>query len=226
MTLKNNEFVKIEYTGRLKDTKEVFDTTAEETAKKEKIFNSKVEYGPIVVCIGQNQVIPGIDDALLNSDVKQTLNLDILPEKAFGKKNAKLLKLVPSKIFKSQKIQPFIGLQVQIDNIPGTIRSISGGRILVDFNHPLSGRELLYEIKIGEKITDMSEKVKSYFEITLGVKNSNVKIIGDKVEIEMELPKEVKIMITDKIKSIIPEIRTIEFVSKPKQINKHEQKTQ
>lgn len=213
MTLKKNDFVSVEYTGRLKDTGEIFDTTYEEVAKSEGVHNTKVKYGPITICIGQNQIIPGIDETLIGKKEGESYNIDLSAEKAFGKKDAKLLKLVPSNIFKKQGIRPFVGLEVQLDNMPGIVRTVSGGRILVDFNHPLSGRDVSYEIKVVKTITDPVEKISSYLSLILGIKDPKVKIDNDKAEIEMELPLEISKELGNRIKDVVPEVRIVEFIA-------------
>ena len=99
--LKQNDFVSIEYTGRIKDTGQVFDTTSEEIAKKEKIHNPKMAYAPVTICIGQNQVLAGIDAALIGKEENKSFTLILEAEKAFGRKNPRLLKLISSRDRKS-----------------------------------------------------------------------------------------------------------------------------
>ncbi len=212
--IEKNDFVTIEYTGILKESGQIFDTTSEQIAKKENIHNMKMAYGPITICVGQNQILKAIDENLLGKEEKAEFLLDLNPENAFGKKNAKLIKLVPSNIFKKQNIQPFVGLEVQLDSMPGIIRSVSGGRILVDFNHPLAGRDVKYDIKVNKKVDDIKEKIKAYLQITFGVKETKITVSGDKAEIEMQLPLQISKTLAEKIREVIPELRTIEFLSK------------
>lgn len=215
MSIGKNDFVTIEYTGSLKESGQIFDTTNEDLAKKEKIHNEKMAYGPITICVGQNQILKAIDENLLEKKENTEFSLDLTAENAFGKKNAKLIKLIPSSIFKKQNIQPFVGLEVQIDNLPGLIRSVSGGRILVDFNHPLAGKDVKYEIKVLNKVTDAKEKIKAYLQITFGIKEQKITITGDKAEIEMQLPPQISKTLADKIREVAPEIKTVEFLAKP-----------
>lgn len=222
-TLEKNDFVQIEYTGKIKDTNQIFDTTSQETAMKAGIYNAKMTYGSVVICVGQNQVIPGIDYNLIGKEENTGFAIDISPELAFGKKNAKLVKLVPSNVFKKQKIQPFVGLEVQIDNAQGIIRSISGGRILVDFNNPLAGRDLNYEIKIHKKVTDPAVKVRSFISLIFRIKEPKVTVVDNKAEVEMALPAEITKTVAGKIIELVPELKAVEFVAK-KNISKKEEK--
>ena len=63
-----------------------------------------------------------------------------------GKKDVKKVQLVPLATFKEHKLNPHPGLQVDFDGKIGTVMRVSGGRVMVNFNHPLSGKEIIYEI--------------------------------------------------------------------------------
>ena len=88
-TVKKDDFVELEYTGVLKDLNAVFDTTSEETAKKEGIHDPKMTYGPVSICIGQGQILQGLDSSLEGLEVGKEHELTLPPEKAFGKKDGK-----------------------------------------------------------------------------------------------------------------------------------------
>jgi len=163
--IKLNDYVEIDYTGRLKDGDIIFDTTAESVAKENNLTTANAKFGPVIVCIGKAQLLPGLDKRLEGKDVgKHSFELE--PEDAFGKKSAQLLKLVPMKIFKQQGITPFVGLEINVDNSMGVVRSVSGGRVIVDFNHPLSGRELIYDIDVKRIVTDDKEKIEALLELS------------------------------------------------------------
>ena len=65
MAIKKNDFVEIEYTGRLKEENIIFDTTSEKTAKESNMLNENTDYGPVTVCIGHEQVLRGIYDSFI-----------------------------------------------------------------------------------------------------------------------------------------------------------------
>lgn len=215
MTIKNNDFAEIEYTGRLKEDNTIFDTTDEKIAKEGNLFNENADYGPVVVCVGQQHVLKGIDNALVGKELGK-FKIELKPEQAFGKKDAKLIQLIPTSKFKHQKIQPMPGLQVNIDGVFGIIKTVSGGRTLVDFNHPLAGRELSYDVKINKMVNDDKEKVKAYLKLTFGIKDCEVKIEegNAKIEIKTELNEKVKEEINKKITELIQTIKKTEFVIK------------
>jgi FKBP-type peptidyl-prolyl cis-trans isomerase 2 len=167
--ISKKDFVEIEYTGRLKEENIVFDTTDEKVAKENNLQGG--EYGPVVICVGENQVLKGIDKNLEGKEIGKEYSLKIPPEDAFGTKDAKLIQLIPTNKFKQQNIQPMPGMQLNIDGIMGTVKTVSGGRTLVDFNHPLSGREMSYTVKVNKKITDDNEKLAGYLRLSLGTKD-------------------------------------------------------
>jgi len=159
--MEKNDFVRIEYIGRIKETGELFDTTSEEVAKKEGAFNPNVKYGPAPVIVGRNKIIKGVDDALLNMKVGDKKTIEIEPERGFGKRKPELIKLVPVSEFKKQNINPVPGMPITMNNIRGRILSVNSGRVKMDFNHPLAGKNLIYEIEVKEKIDDKKGKVKA-----------------------------------------------------------------
>lgn len=211
MAIKKGDFIEIEYTGRVKEGNIIFDTTNEETAKQNNIYNENYRYGHITICIGESQVLKGIDKQLEGKELG-TYTLDIQADDAFGKKNAKLLRMVPSNVFRKQNLTPFPGLQINMDGVIGTIKTVTGGRVIVDFNHPLSSRDLVYEIKINKIITDDKEKIKSYIQLQLNQKDVNVELENDKAKVTLfqNLPKEFTAQLSIKLKELTG--RDIEFV--------------
>jgi len=215
------DFVEIEYTGKIKDDNLVFDTTDEKVAKDNKL-DSQGSYEPIIVCVGEQQFLKGLDKNLEGKEVGKEYEIEIKPEDAFGNKNAKLIHLIPTNKFKKQNIQPMPGMQMNIDGMVGTIKTVSGGRTLVDFNHPLAGKDLLYKIKINKKITDNKEKLNGYLKLSLGTKDFETEIKENNVKIILknDIPKEVQEKFSKKISELIPNFKKIEFAVKENQKNK------
>jgi len=205
------DFVEIEYTGKIKDDNIIFDTTDEKVAKENNLESK--DLGPVVVCAGEEQLLKGIDKALEGKEIGKEYDLVIKPEDAFGSKNAKLIQLIPTSKFKQQNMQPMPGLQVNIDGMVGLIKTVSGGRTLVDFNHPLSGKDLLYKIKINKKIVDDKEKLIGYVKLSLGTKDFSVEIKENnaKITLKTEIHKESQEKLSKKITELIPGIKKVEF---------------
>ena len=94
------------------------------------------------------------DQIVGKKQAKHTFSINA--EDAFGKKDAKMIQLIPMSKFRQQKIQPIPGLQLNIDGSFGVV-TVSGGRCLVDFNHPLAGKDLVYDVKINKIVEDDKE---------------------------------------------------------------------
>mgnify|MGYP001383986089 CR=1 FL=1 len=200
MTIQKGNFIEISYTGYLKEDNSIFDTTDPEIGKKEDIPNVK----PIIIVVGEGQVIKGFDDALIGKEFGKEYQIELNADEAFGKKETNLLKIIPLNLFIKQKINPFPGLQVNIDGMIGTIKTAGGGRTIVDFNHPLAGKDIKYQFKAIKLIEGMKEKAEAYFNI-IGLKDFNVKIEGKNILIESkkEIPKELKGHFETKFKELL-----------------------
>ncbi len=205
MQIKKNDFIEVEYTGRLKEEGAVFDTTDESIAKEHHLYRKGAHYGPIIICAGEKHVLKGIDDFIVGKEPGK-YKIEIKPEDAFGKKNAKLIQMIPARKFAEHEIRPVPGLNVNIDGMVGLIKTVSGGRVLVDFNHPLAGKELAYDFNVLRIVTDKKEQVQSILEVTvsLGKADSEVEINGNEcaVKIKKKFPKEILPHIEAKIKAL------------------------
>jgi len=207
------DFVEVEYTGTVKGENFVFDTTDMAVAKANDLFSPKMEYGPVIVCLGEGQLLEGLEEELIGKETGKDLTIDLSPEKAFGKKDAKLIRMIPYGVFKKQNIEPQPGMQVKVDDVMGTIKTAAGGRCLVDFNHPLSGRDIVYKVKINRIVTDDAQKIKSFLRLSLNLKaDVEVKEGTAGIKVKKEVPKELADVIEEQIKKIIPSVKSINFV--------------
>lgn len=187
--LKANDFVELDYSGRLKENKALFDTTNEEEANKAGL-SPRAHYKPVIICLGRGQLLQGLEQQLIGKDIgAHTVTLS--QEQAFGKKDAKLLKLVPIKVFLRQDIQPVPGLQVSIDGVFGIIRTVTGGRTVVDFNHPLSGHDIEYTVTVKRIVTDKKEQVAAIIDIEAHLHEAEITVNENKATITLkQLPQE------------------------------------
>src|SRR3989338_2057670 len=131
MIIKKGDFIEIDYVGRIKDSNLIFDLTNKDEAKKNNLLDEKREYSPVIICVGEKNLIRGVDDHLIGKEISKEYDFLIKPENGFGKRDPKLMKLINANIFKKSNIMPMPGLQVNIDGMLGTIRSFSGGRVIV-----------------------------------------------------------------------------------------------
>ncbi len=206
------DFIEIVYTGRIKETGKVFDTNDSEVAKKEGI---KSEAKPIVVCVGEGDVVKGLDESFEGKKEGDSYPVEVNAENGFGKKDAKLYKLVPASVFRGE-MHPVPGLQVTFQNgSSGIIKTVSGGRILVDFNHPLAGHDLQYEVNIIKAVTDDAEKLKGFLQYYLGAEGE-VEVKEEKVAIKNmhDVPEQIQKAVVEKALKRMPSLKSIEFEKK------------
>ncbi|MBI2107208.1 FKBP-type peptidyl-prolyl cis-trans isomerase [Candidatus Woesearchaeota archaeon] len=205
--IKKGMFIEINFTAKLADSDKVFDTTNKEVAEQNH-FHEKHDYKPITICVGHKDIIEGLDEQLIGKELKK-YTFNISAEKGFGKKHHELIKLVPSSLFAQQNIRPVPGLQINLNDMIGTIRSVSGGRTVIDFNHPLAGKDLTYEVEILREVKDLKEKVSSV--ISQITKKFELIINNNEVEIKSNIKKDFQEKIAEEIKSRISEIKEVKF---------------
>ena len=197
-----HDFIEIDYTGKLSDGT-VFDTTNEKVAKEYHLHSKDRRYKPVVICVGERQVIPGLDLQLVDKELAKEYTITLPPEKAFGKRDIKQVKIMPMDMFRQHKVQPHPGLQVDVDGEMGIVNRVSGGRVMVNFNHPLSGKEVVYSYKVLRKVTDQKEKVTAFLSAMLRLPAEAMKIeVKDNaatVTIPGELPTQISTILTQKL---------------------------
>ncbi len=209
MAIKKGDFVELDYTGKLADDNKVFDTTIASVATSAGL-NPKAQYKPVIICVGEGQLLKGLDEYLEGKEMG-THSVAIPAEKAFGKKDAKMLKLIPSKKFKEAKIDPFVGLEVNIDNQYGIVRSVSGGRVTVDFNHPLASKDLVYEVEVKRQVTKADEQVAALLDM-IGMHHHGTSMEGEKhvvVKVHEALPQQV----AESLNKMITKLTDVETVT-------------
>jgi len=208
--IKKGDFIEIEYTG-MTDDKSVFDTTDENLAREKNIHHSKTEYGPAIVCIGEKHLVAGLDEQLAGKEPgKHTINLS--PEQAFGSKDPKMIQLIATSKFKKQGINPTVGLQLVIDNVIGTIKTVTGGRTIVDFNHPLAGKNITYNVNVKRVVQDKKEKALALLKLEFRIGDNNAEFKDKKLVIKSDkpVPEAVKTHITHRVKDLTG-VEEVEF---------------
>lgn len=218
--MQKGDFVEIEYVGKVKETGELFDLTDEKLAKEAGVYNDRMTYGPVVIVVGANHVLAGLDKWLEKADVGKEIHIMLAPEEAFGIRVPEMIKLLPLAEFRKQQTVPQVGQILTFGNgIKGRILSIAGGRVKVDFNHPLASKTLEYKLTINRKIEDKDEQVKSILTYYIGKKLKwDSRLEGKKVTVifpaAAKLPAEVKQRISDEIKKHVKEIETVDVTEK------------
>lgn len=210
--VKKHDFVEIDYTGRLREDGAVFDTTEEKVAKENDAYDKNADYHPAIVCIGESNVLKELEDQLVGKETGKDYKIDIESGKAFGRKDAKLIQMIPLNKFRHQKIQPVPGLQLNIDGVFGVVKTVSGGRVLVDFNHPLSGKDLVYDVRIRRVVEDNKEKVKALLGLVFHIKDAEIE--GDDpitIRVKSKIPQDAQNEFRKIVERTVASIKNINF---------------
>ncbi len=149
MKIEAGDFVKFHYVGRFENG-EVFDTSYEDIAKENEIYVEEREYGPLGVHVGVGEIIPGLDEALIGMKVGDKKRATIPPEKAYGMPNPELVIEVPVSEFTQAGLEPVEGLYVMTDSGIAKIVNVGKETVKLDFNHPLAGKTLVFDIEVVE----------------------------------------------------------------------------
>jgi FKBP-type peptidyl-prolyl cis-trans isomerase 2 len=213
MAIKKGDFIEVEYTGEIKEDGFVFDTTDQTKAKEAGIDRPGMVYGPVTICVGEGHLVKGLDEFIEGKEPGLEQDVELGPEDAFGKKSAKLVQLIPMPKFKKEGINPMPGMQVNIDGNLGIVKNVSGGRVLVDLNHPLSGKDVKYHIKINRLVTDDAEKVAALLKLQFN--DSSIKVEMKEgtaiVSMKKEMPEQYAPMILEGVQKVIPNVKKLEF---------------
>jgi FKBP-type peptidyl-prolyl cis-trans isomerase 2 len=173
MAFQEGDIIRVNYT--VKRDSEVFETTREEVAVKEGIFDEKRRYAPAIAIIGEQNFFAKVDEELKNMDVGQKKVVKLEPKDAFGERKPELIRMVALKEFKRRNIVPFPGLVVDLNGLQGRVQSVSGGRVRVDFNHPLAGKAIEFELEVVEKVDGKEQKAQALIERYLSFVKDEVK---------------------------------------------------
>ena len=223
--IKEHDFIELDYTGKLEDGT-VFDTTEEKVAKEKGFYQEKMKFGPATICVGENQILPGLDKNLIDKELGKEFEVKLSPEEAFGKRDIKKMKIMPISAFKEHNMQPQPGLQIEADGETGTITRVSGGRVIVNFNHPLAGKEVVYIVKVNKKITDPKEQIISFLSTSMRMPEDkiDVSVAEDKAEIKlpMQLPEQFTEAIGKRLEELT-KLKEVKFIAEKKEEPKKEE---
>jgi FKBP-type peptidyl-prolyl cis-trans isomerase 2 len=161
MVFKDGDFLEVEYNAWTAADNGLIATTDEKKAKDANIYDEHVHYGSVLIILGSNSVIKGLDKSLRAMSISDTKKMNFKPEEAFGERMPDLVRVMPISEFRKRDIDPYPGLQVNIDNSTAMVKSVNSGRVTIDLNHPYAGQEIIYEVKIIRQLNTEKDKVKS-----------------------------------------------------------------
>jgi FKBP-type peptidyl-prolyl cis-trans isomerase 2 len=136
---KLGDSVKVHYTGRFDDGT---------------VFDSSDGRDPLEFTVGQGEVIPGFDDALIGMRVGERKDVQVAPDDGYGERNENLVQTIARDQI-NLSVEPETGMNIEMHTpdgtiIPLTVTEVSETSITLDANHPLAGRELHFSVELVE----------------------------------------------------------------------------
>ena len=191
MAFEKGDFVLIDYVAKVKETGEIFDTTMEEVAKKERLYKEGEIYEPKLVVIGEGWVLKALDESLPTLELAKTAPVEISPDKAFGNRDPEKIRLVPLRRLLAKNITPQLGMRVEFEGKLAIVRTMGAGRVQLDFNPPLAGKTLVYEVTANKKLETKEEKLNALIHRRIPqVDPSKFSVKTKKTTLEIEVPED------------------------------------
>lgn len=138
-TAKSGDTVKVHYKGSLADGT---------------VFDSSEGGEPLEFQLGQEMVIPGFENAIVGMNIGDSKTVNIPADEAYGQYRDDLVLEIEKNQIPSH-IQPELGMMLQMQSDQGTVTNvtitqISDNTVTLDANHPLAGKDLIFEIQLVE----------------------------------------------------------------------------
>jgi len=220
--MNKGDFVLVNYTVKVKDTDEIIDTTIEDVAKKGNIYQKDKIYEPLLLILGEGQLFKKIEEEIMSMQPGEKKIVELKPEDAFGQRDPAKVKIISAKELTSRGITPKPGMKVETDEGVAIIRSVGGGRVVIDLNHPLAGKTLIYEVDVIKKIEDLKDKILSLVHRRIpSIDLSKFIVEIDEGKIRINIPEDAYLLeglqymkrsIVNDIQRFIKNINKVEFI--------------
>ncbi len=234
MTLERGSLILVDYTAKVKDSNEIFETTREEEAKKFELFDPTHKYEPRLISIGEGWVLKGLDEALAAANIGDKINVEITPDKGFGERDPNKVRMVAQRKLGEKADEVRVGDVIEIDHRTGIVRYVGSGRVQIDFNHRFAGRTLTYDVDVVKKVESDDDKIRSLIKRRLPVDDEKIKINLKGSALEIELPEEtllaeglqiIKRAVANDVFKFVPWLKDIKFIEsfKSPTLSQHQQ---
>lgn len=158
----------------------VFDTTDEEVAKEQGIYDENTRYDSFVIIVGKGHVVEGLDEDIVEKEAGYRGTVEIPPEKGYGEHKTELVKTYPTSKFTEPPVK---GMRAVVDGQQGMVVMTIGRRVRIDFNSPMAGKNLIFDYVIEEQIDDDLDKIKSLLQSYFRM-DFDVELVDDVAMIE------------------------------------------
>jgi FKBP-type peptidyl-prolyl cis-trans isomerase SlpA len=115
--------------------------------------DSTFDKAPATFKVGDGSLLPGFEAALFGFKAGDKRTLEVLAENAFGQPNPQNVQIMPRSQFQGMELSE--GLLVIFNDaanteLPGVVKAFDDAQVTIDFNHPLAGKTLSFEVEIFE----------------------------------------------------------------------------
>ena len=191
MTFSKGSLILVDYSAKVKDSQDVFETTIEEEAKKHSIHEPNIKYQPKLVSVGESWVLKGLDEALANTKVGDKLTVEVSPEKGFGARDSGKVRMIPLRKLGEDADKVSVGDSIEIDDKRGIIRFIGSGRVQVDFNHRYAGKTILYDVNVVKSLDTDEDKISGILKRHMPVEDSKLSFKKNANVLDITIPEEI-----------------------------------
>jgi FKBP-type peptidyl-prolyl cis-trans isomerase 2 len=136
---KVGDTVRVHYTGKLKDGS---------------VFDSSRQRDPLELTLGAGRVIPGFEQGIEGMQPGESKSIDVPASEAYGQRfDERIVDFEREKL--PEGVEPQVGQQIQLQTqqgqpVPAVVTEVSDAKITVDANHPLAGRDLVFDVELVE----------------------------------------------------------------------------
>ena len=220
MAVKPGDFLLVNYTLKVKESGETVDTTFDSVAKESHIHREDSTFGPKFIILGEGWLPKGLEESLVGLDPGTNKTVELTPEKGFGNRDPGKMRLVPLRRFRDKEY-PTPGQQVEFDGRPAVVRAVGAGRVQVDYNHPLAGRTLVYDVSIDKVLDSENEKILNLIALRIPeVPKEKFALKKHQSDLTIEVPEEAfylsglqvaKKAVTSDLQKFFPDIDAVAF---------------
>ena len=220
MPIAEGDYVLLRYSVyAIEDGEErLVDTTDEDLAKKEGIYEEGRAYGERLVILGKSQLIEAAEEALRGMEEGEEKVIEAEPEKAYGQWRSDLVIRVPLKQLRRHNIPAVVGQEVQIGNRIGRIIRVTERFAYIDFNHPLAGKKLKIHLKVVKVLKETEEKLRYLTRRWLGMEPNQLELEEGKARMVLptdalvvsDLESRLQLLIRDIVETL-PEVKSLDL---------------
>ncbi len=148
MAIEANQIVSIEYEVRDGDT----------------VVDSNVGGAPLVFMFGKGQIIPGLENGIANMAIGEKADVLVQPEDAYGELNPEAKQEVPKDQFAGIDLEVGMTLYGQGEDggtVQVIVKEIGEENVVIDFNHPLAGKALMFTVTVNNVRDASAEEIMS-----------------------------------------------------------------